>query len=165
MSHPAWPAAGVRSLVGLAGFVALGLAVGALGGMITATSVGAWYQDLAKPTFNPPDRVFAPVWTTLFVLMSVAAWRVWRQGGFAHSRTEMAAYFGQLALNLLWSALFFGFRAPGWAFLEIFLLLTAIVVTAVLFGRRDRPAGWLFLPYIAWVAFAAVLNGAIWRLN
>jgi len=133
--------------------------------MVTATSVGTWYQDLAKPAFNPPDWVFAPVWTTLFVLMSVAAWRIWRQGGFAYRRLEMAAYFGQLALNLLWSVLFFGFRAPGWAFLEIFVLLPAIAVTAVLFGRRNRLAGWLFLPYGAWVAFAAVLNGAIWRLN
>ncbi|MGE0652082.1 MAG: TspO/MBR family protein, partial [Alphaproteobacteria bacterium] len=127
--------------------------------MVTATSVGTWYQDLAKPAFNPPDWVFAPVWTTLFVLMSVAAWRVWRQGGFAHRRLEMAAYFGQLALNLLWSVLFFGARAPGWAFLEILVLLSAIAVTAVLFGRRNRLAGWLFLPYGAWVAFAAVLNG------
>jgi tryptophan-rich sensory protein len=155
----------VRSFAGLAGFIALGLAVGALGGMVTATSVGTWYQDLAKPPFNPPDWVFAPVWTTLFVLMSVAAWRVWRQGGFAHARVEMTAYFGQLALNPLWSVVFFGFRTPGWAFLEIFLLLPAIVLTAILFGRRDRPAGWLFLPYVAWVAFATVLNGAIWRLN
>jgi tryptophan-rich sensory protein len=160
-----WPAGGARSLAGLVGFVVLGLAVGALGGMVTATSVGTWYQDLAKPPFNPPDRVFAQVWTTLFVLMAVAAWRVWRQGGFVRARAEMAAYFGQLALNLLWSALFFGFRAPGWAFFEIFVLLAAIVVTAVLFGCRDRPAGWLFLPYGAWVAFAAVLNGAICWLN
>jgi len=165
MSDPMWPARGVRSLAGLAAFVALGLAVGALGGMVTATSVGTWYQDLAKPPFNPPDRVFAPVWTALFVLMSMAAWRVWRQGGFAQSRAEMAAYFGQLALNLLWSVLFFGLRAPGWAFLEIFVLLGAIAATAVLFGRRDRPAGWLFLPYVAWVAFAVALNGAIWWLN
>lgn len=160
-----WPAGGARSLAGLVGFVVLGLAVGALGGMVTATSVGTWYQDLAKPPFNPPDRVFAPVWTTLFVLMAVAAWRVWRPGGFARCRVEMAVYLGQLALNLLWSVLFFGFRAPGWALVEIVVLLSAVAWTTVLFRRRDRLAGWLLAPYGGWVAFAAVLNGAVWWLN
>ncbi len=156
---------GWRSLAGLAGFVALGLAVGAVGGVVTQTTVGGWYQTLAKPPFNPPDSVFAPVWTTLFVLMSVAAWRVWRLGGWRRRRGDLTLYFIQLGLNVIWSVLFFGLRAPGWALVEIMVLLAAITWTTIRFARRDRWAGVLMAPYVLWVAFAVVLNGAIWRLN
>lgn len=156
---------GWRSLAGLAGFVALGLAVGAVGGVVTQTTVGGWYQTLAKPPFNPPDAIFAPVWTTLFVLMSVAAWRVWCLGGWRRGRGDLTLYFIQLGLNVIWSVLFFGLRAPGWALVEIMVLLAAITWTTKRFARRDRWAGVLMAPYVLWVAFAVVLNGAIWRLN
>lgn len=148
---------------GLLGFLVLCLAVSALGGAVTATSVDSWYQALRKPSFNPPDWLFTPVWLTLFVIMAVAAWRVWRIAGLRSA--AMGAFAVQLFLNLLWSVLFFGLRAPDLALVEIFVLLFAIAWTAVLFTRIDRSAGLLFLPYLAWVAFAAALNLAISYLN
>ncbi|MFM2130095.1 MAG: hypothetical protein RL477_1641 [Pseudomonadota bacterium] len=132
-------------IFGLVFFLAVGAGVLAAGGSLTATSVGTWYQGLVKPAFNPPDRVFAPVWTVLFVLMSIAAWRVWRQGG--------------------WSAIFFGARRIDWALVEIVALFIAILWTGSAFHARDRLSGWLFVPYAAWVAFALLLNASIWLLN
>jgi len=154
-----------HSLAGLVFFLLLGFAVSALGGAVTASSVGTWYQGLAKPPFNPPDWIFAPVWSALFVLMSLAAWRVWKIGGMGGARRELGMYAIQLALNLGWSVLFFGLRRPGWALVELVFLLAAIIVTLAMFWRRDRLAGGLFVPYAAWVAFAVVLNSAIWWLN
>ncbi len=154
----------MRDWAALAGFVALCLAVGAAGGLATATSVATWYPTLAKPAFNPPNWVFGPVWTTLYVLMAIAAWRVWRSGA-PGARLALGAWALQLALNLCWSLVFFGLQRIGAALAEILVLFAAIVLTAHLFWRIDRPAGALFAPYIAWVAFAAVLNTALWRLN
>ena len=154
-----------RDFLALAGFLLLCLAVSAAGGAITATSVDGWYRTLARPPFNPPDWVFAPVWTTLYVFMAVAAWRVWRSGPWAETRLALAAWGGQLGLNLAWSFLFFGLKSLCAAFLEVLVLLAAMVVTAGLFRRHDGWAALLFLPYIAWVAFAAVLNGSLWYLN
>jgi tryptophan-rich sensory protein len=155
----------VRPLIGLIVFLSLTLAVSLLGGLVTATSVDTWYQGLAKPVFNPPDWVFAPVWSTLFLLMAVAAWRVWRLGGVKVRSRELAAFAFQLALNLGWSVLFFGFKAPGWALIEMLALFAAILWTMWVFWRCDRWAGALLVPYAAWVGFALVLNGAIWHLN
>jgi tryptophan-rich sensory protein len=154
-----------RDYLALAGFLLLCLAVSAAGGAITATSVDGWYQTLTRPPFNPPDWVFAPVWTTLYVLMAVAAWRVWRSGPWAETRLALSAWGVQLALNLAWSFLFFGLRSLALAFLEVLVLLAAIGVTALLFRRHDGWAAVLLLPYIAWVAFAALLNGSLWLLN
>jgi tryptophan-rich sensory protein len=153
-----------RSVVVLGAFLAACFAISALGALATAASVGTWYQTLAKPAFNPPDSVFAPVWTTLYAMMAIAGWRVWRRVGFT-DRPAFAAYAVQLGLNLLWSVLFFGLREVGAALVELVCLWTAIVVTLVLFWRRDKVAGALFVPYLAWVSFAGALNGAIWRLN
>jgi tryptophan-rich sensory protein len=155
-----------KTSLALAGFIALCLAVGATGGAVTATSVGTWYAALEKPAFNPPDWVFAPVWTTLYVLMALAAWRVWLRGDEAPAaRPALGLWALQLALNLTWSFLFFGARSIGAALAEIAVLLAAIIATLVLSWRVDRAAGWLLVPYAAWVAFAAVLTAAIWRLN
>jgi benzodiazapine receptor len=154
-----------QELVGLAGFVLLCLAGSALGGLATSSSVGTWYQTLAKPSFNPPDWVFAPVWTTLYIFMAIAGWRVWRTPNAQPGTHALQVFYVQLALNLLWSFLFFGMQAIGLALVEIITLLVAIVVTTVLFWRIDRPAGVLFLPYIMWVAFASLLNSALWVLN
>lgn len=154
-----------RDIMGLCGFLLLCLAVSAIGGAITATSVGAWYQALMKPSFNPPDWVFAPVWTTLYIMMAVAAWRVWRRSDRGGTGWALAVFALQLALNLLWSYLFFGLQRIGLAFAEIGALLLVLVVNTYLFWRVDRWAGALFVPYIAWVAFALLLNGAIWWLN
>ncbi len=152
-------------LLGLIAFIALCLGISAIGGWIAAQSVGTWYRTLQKPFFNPPDWLFAPVWTLLYLMIAVAGWRVWRAPGLADARSAMAAYAMQLALNLAWSFLFFGGRLIGVALTEIVLLFAAIVVNAVLFWRIDRVAGWLLAPYAAWVAFACALNLALWRLN
>lgn len=155
----------LRDLAGLIAFVGVCLLVSGIGGAVTATSVGSWYQALAKPAFNPPDWVFAPVWTALYVMMGVAAWRVWRRAGFGAGRAALGAFAVQLALNLGWSVLFFGLQQIAVALIEIVVLFLSIVATAALFWRIDRAAGLLFVPYAAWVAFAAALNAAIWHLN
>jgi benzodiazapine receptor len=154
-----------RSWIALAGFVALCFAVAAIGGAVTAASVATWYAALAKPPFNPPDWVFGPVWTVLYVMIAVAGWRVWCRRGRPGAPLALGAWALQLALNLGWSLLFFGAHRIGAALAEIGVLLLAIVITATLFWRIDRVAGGLLVPYAAWVAFAGVLNAAIWRLN
>jgi tryptophan-rich sensory protein len=154
-----------RELAGLAGFLLLSLAVSALGGLATATSVATWYPTLAKPPFNPPDWIFAPVWTTLYILIAIAGWRIWRLPPAAPRARALLAFGVQLALNLLWSFLFFGLQAIGLALAEILCLLAAVAVTTLLFWRLDRPAGMLFLPYLLWVAFATLLNASLWALN
>ena len=154
-----------RDTVGFGIFLALCLAVSAVGGAVTATSVGSWYPSLAKPPFNPPNWIFAPVWTALYFMMALAGWRVWRREGLRRARWALSLYALQLALNLAWSILFFGLRLIGVALLEIVVLLLAILATTVVFWQRDRAAGLLFIPYAGWVGFAAVLNAALWQLN
>ena len=154
-----------RNLVALAGFVALCFAVAAAGGAVTATSVETWYAGLAKPPFNPPDWVFGPVWTALYLMIAVAGWRVWRRRSESGAWLALGAWGVQLSLYLSWSMLFFGARMIGAALVEIAVLLAAILITAALFWRIDRIAGVLLVPYAAWVGFATVLNAALWRLN
>jgi tryptophan-rich sensory protein len=126
---------------------------------------GEWYADLNKPAWNPPGWIFGPVWTALYAMMAVAAWLVWQQGGFVVQRRPLGMFLAQLALNALWTPLFFGLRHPGLAFAEIILLWLAILATLLAFRPVSRTAAWLLVPYLAWVSFAAVLNGTIWRLN
>ena len=152
-----------HNLLVLFGFLVFTLAVGFIAGQVTAPNIPSWYIHLAKPSFNPPSWVFAPAWTTLYVLMAVAAWRIWRVKGF---RTPaLGLWLVQLGLNFAWSFIFFGAHAPGPAFAELILLWLAIGATLVAFGRIDRPAGWLLSPYLAWVSFAGVLNFWVWQLN
>lgn len=127
--------------------------------------VDGWYATLAKPAWNPPNWLFGPVWTTLYVVIGVAAWRVWRAGGFSRDRAALAVFLAQWLLNFLWSGCFFGLRAPGLALVEILALLALIVVTIVRFARHDRLAAALLAPYLAWVSFATLLNAELWRLN
>jgi len=165
LTVPEAPLAWRRDLLGLLAFLAGCLVVSGLGGAVTATSVDGWYPTLAKPAFTPPDVLFPPVWTALFVLMAVAGWRVWRRPE-SEARTVALNWFGgQLVLNLMWSVIFFGLQAPGWALLEIGALLAAIGATLRAFLRLDGWAAAAFAPYLLWVVFAAVLNGAIWWLN
>lgn len=154
-----------RSLAGLALFLALSLVVSVAGGAVTATTASGWYQGLAKPPFNPPDWIFGPVWTALYVLMAVAAWRVWLAPPSGERRWGLRLYGLQLALNFGWSFLFFGLMAPAAALIEILWLLGFIAATTWFFARADRIAGLLFTPYLAWVAFAALLNASIVWLN
>jgi tryptophan-rich sensory protein len=152
------------SLVGLAISLALTLGVGAIGGWVTTGSVSTWYAALVKPGFNPPDWVFGPVWTTLYVLMGFAAWRVWRAVKTLRHKA-FALYSAQLGLNLLWSILFFGLHRIGLAMADLIALLAALLATGVSFARIDRIAGWCFVPYALWVGYAGVLNAALWWLN
>ncbi len=154
-----------REWLGLAGFFLLSFAVSGIGGAITATSVGNWYQTLERSALSPPDWVFGPVWTTLFIFMAVAGWRVWRQQVSQARRQALFVYGLQLALNLIWSFLFFGLQQIGWSLAEIVVLLLVILVNTVLFWRLDRPAGVLFVPYAAWVSYATILTGTLWVLN
>ena len=151
--------------IGLAVFVAICLGAGGLGAMATTPEIEGWYTTITKPTWNPPNKVFGPVWTTLFILMAVAAWLVWKPAGFKAAEIPLTLFAIQLLLNVAWSWIFFGMHQPAWAFVEIVILWLAIVTTTVAFFRCSKIAGWLLVPYLAWVTFAAVLNFAIWRLN
>lgn len=154
-----------RRIVSLFLNIALTLAVGAIGALATAHSEDTWYARLAKPPFNPPNWVFGPVWTTLYVLMAVAAWLISGRAKGPARRAALAMYLLQLALNLGWSLIFFGLRSPFPALIELGVLLAAILATAALFWRLDRLAGVLLLPYALWSSFAFALNLEIWRLN
>ncbi|HUJ85469.1 MAG TPA: TspO/MBR family protein [Burkholderiales bacterium] len=154
-----------RDLASLAVFVALAFAVAAAGGALSATSVHGWYQGLAKPAFNPPDWLFAPVWGVLYLMVALAGWRLWRRRAAAGRGAALRWWGLQLGFNLAWSLVFFGARLPGAALADMVLLLGAIGVAILLAARVDRAAAWLLAPYLAWVAFAALLNAAIWYLN
>jgi benzodiazapine receptor len=149
----------------LALFVALCLGVGALGAWVAATSVDNWYDGLVKPSFNPPNEVFGPVWTVLYVLMGIAAWRVWRSADGDTTRGPLTLFALQLAINLGWTVVFFGLQKIASAVATIVVLDVAVLVTMLAFRAVDRLAALLMLPYVAWVAFATVLNVAVWRLN
>ncbi|MCB1800173.1 MAG: tryptophan-rich sensory protein [Gammaproteobacteria bacterium] len=151
--------------LGLVGFLVLCGVISATGGWVTASSVDTWFKTLVKPAFNPPDWVFAPVWTVLYILIAISGWRVWRQHRFSETAPALIVYAIQLALNLAWSILFFGMQRLDLAAMEIVLLLAMIALNLVMFLRIDKPAGLLLLPYLLWVAFATVLTLRIWQLN
>ncbi|MDE2149979.1 MAG: tryptophan-rich sensory protein [Gammaproteobacteria bacterium] len=152
------------NLLALAGFVALCYGIAAAGSAATAISLDTWYPALQKPAFTSPDWIFGPVWTLLYALIAVAGWRLWRLRGFA-DRAAWRAYALQLLLNLAWSVLFFALQRPALALADSALLWLAIAANTLLFGRVDRCAGALLLPYLAWVGYAAALNAAIVALN
>ena len=156
------PASRTRLILALAGWVLLCFGAAAMGGFFMP---GEWYAALKKPSWNPPGWIFGPVWTALYTMMAVAAWLVWKQGGFAAQRRPLAFFLSQLALNALWTPLFFGLHWTGVAFAEIVLLGLAIAATIAVFRPVNRTAAWLLAPYLAWVSFAAVLNFTLWRLN
>ncbi len=139
-------------------------AAGIIGSFFTAPAIQAWYPALEKPFFTPPNWFFAPVWTLLFLLMGIALFLALRKG-FAGRELAVLAFAAQLALNVLWSALFFGLKSPVLALIEIALLWLSILATIILFRPIDKRASALLLPYIAWVSFAAFLNAAILLMN
>jgi uncharacterized protein YbjT (DUF2867 family)/tryptophan-rich sensory protein len=155
----------LRQIVWLAGLIAACAGAAGLGSAFTATSVGDWYQALAKPSWTPPDWLFGPVWTTLYFLMALSAWLVWKRCGLPGARTPLALFGLQLGLNVLWSAIFFGAQDPRLAFAEILILWIAIVATTISFLGRSTAAALLFAPYLLWTTFAAFLNFMIWRMN
>ena len=139
---------------------------GIIGSIFTVAAIPTWYAALSKPALNPPNWIFAPVWNTLFILMGIAAWLVWRRGWDKKSvRTALTIFLVQLILNSLWSIIFFGLRNPGAAFWEIIILWLAIIVTIIWFYKVSRAAAYLLIPYILWVSFAGYLNLSIWRLS
>ena len=154
----------MRKISSLVVFVVVCYAAAAIGGLATAGSVSGWFQTLNRPSFQPPDWLFGPVWTVLYGLMSVAAWLVYLKTGRVRS-TPMMLFVIQLALNVAWSIIFFGLHRPGLAVLDIIALLLAIIATTVAFWRVSVAAGVLMLPYLAWVLFASALNMSLWRLN
>jgi benzodiazapine receptor len=142
------------------------LAAGGIAALATTRATPTWYQTLKKPSFDPPEWLFGPAWTLLYLLMAVAAWLVWKQGiGAPGVKLALAVFLVQLILNALWSVFFFGLRSPLAGLVDIIALWLAILATTIFFFRISVPAGVLLLPYIAWVSFAAILNAAILRLN
>ncbi len=144
----------------LALFIALVLGGGTLTGLMTLP--GEWYAGLAKPPFNPPNWIFAPVWTLLYIMVAVAGWRTWQRGPRSPA---MAVWFIQIALNFVWSPVFFGAHRIGTALAIVAALLATIIAFIVICWPRDRATALLFTPYATWVAFATLLNGAFWYLN
>lgn len=145
--------------------IAVAQSAGILGSLFTITDATSWYSIIEKPAWNPPNWLFGPVWITLYTLMGIAAYLVWRQKKNKETKKGLNLYIIQLVLNALWSILFFGFQQPGIALIEIFMLLGFIVATTCSFFKINTAAGWLMIPYITWVSFAAILNGTIWWLN
>lgn len=151
-----------KRLIGLLVWLTASFAAGGIGSQFMP---GAWYEALVKPSWTPPNWVFGPVWTLLYILMGVAAWLVWKRDGFKEARAALSLFLVQLALNALWSYLFFGIHRIDLALFEIVVLWILILVVTSLFLTRERLAGLLMLPYLSWVGFATFLNFALWQLN
>ena len=160
-SHQVAPGLFVQGLA-LAGWLALCFAASA---SLVFVSIDSWYAGIQKPSWNPPSWLFGPVWSVLYGMMGVAAWLVWKKGGWREQKRVLGVFLLQLALNALWTPLFFGMHWIGIAFAEIILLWLAIATTLIAFMRVRKDAGALFVPYLLWVSFAAVLNFTLWRLN
>ena len=153
-----------RQIGGLIAWLAASFVVSAIGAA-ASINAGPFYAELVRPDWAPPGWLFGPVWITLYALMAIAAWLVWRQAGFRAARAALTLFLVQLVFNAAWSWLFFAWRLGGLAFADILILLVLIALTLAAFWRKSRIAGALMLPYLLWVGFAAVLNYAVWQLN
>lgn len=153
-----------QQVAGLAGWLIVSFIAAGIGGA-ASVQAGPFYGQLVRPDWAPPGSIFGPVWTALYTLMGIAAWLVWRVGGFRAARPALTLFLVQLALNALWSWLFFGWHRGALAFADILVLWAAIVATMVAFWRIRPLAGALLIPYLLWVSFAAALNYAVWQLN
>jgi translocator protein len=151
------------AIVSLAGFLVLCLAIGGVSGYATMGGIKVWYKTIRKPSFNPPNWLFGPVWTVLYIMMAVSAWLVWQTGG--NISFALGLFTLQLALNFAWSFIFFRAQNIGWALVDILALWLTIAATVAVFSGISSLAAWLLLPYLAWVSFASLLNASIWRLN
>jgi translocator protein len=152
----------IFSIIVFVGFVGICFLAATTGAMFRP---GDWYELLRKPAWRPPNWVFPPAWTFLYLTIAVSGWLVWRTSGFAGAAFPFAIYLVQLILNASWSPIFFGMGRPDLAFIEVVMLWLSIIATIAAFHRVNAVAAWLLLPYLAWVTFAAALNLAIWRLN
>ena len=158
-----------RSVLSFIGWCAVVVIAMAIGQYATFSSLQSWYPALNKPSFNPPNAIFGPVWGVLYLMMAISVWNVWEARANENCRESairfVVAFLIQLALNVLWSVVFFGLRSPHFAFIEICCLWLAIAVTIWLAFRVSKLSAWLLVPYLCWVSFAAVLNYQIWQLN
>ena len=146
--------------------IIVSLLAGIVGTLFTGPNINDWYSTLVRPELAPPNWVFRPVWTTLFLLMGIAAYLVWQKGmNIKAVKIALGIFLGQLVLNTLWSAIFFGQQSIGLALIEILILWLAIAATIIAFAKISRLAAWLLVPYIAWVSFATYLNYAFYVLN
>jgi benzodiazapine receptor len=136
-----------------------------IGSMFTISAIPGWYRTLNKPTFNPPNWIFGPVWSVLYLMMAVALWLVWQKIGWNWKHPAYYIFLIQLVLNALWSVIFFSWHRLDWAMLDIILLWSSILATMLTFWTVNPVAGALLIPYLCWVSFASVLNYAIWKLN
>ena len=150
--------------IALVGWLALCYLAAAIGA-VASINAPAFYGELVQPSWAPPAWLFGPVWTTLYTLMAIAAWLVWRAAPMAETRNALLLVLAQLAVNALWSWLFFAWQLGGWAFAEVLLLWALIAATIVAFWRFSRLAALLLVPYLCWVSFAALLNFWLWRAN
>lgn len=151
-----------KSVYGLVGWLGITFSAAWIGSRFMP---GDWYASLAKPSWNPPNAVFGPVWTVLYILMGLAAWLVWRRVGFTGARVALNLFFLQLVFNALWSYLFFGRFRPDLALVDIVALWCTILVVTALFWQAHRGAGAMMIPYLLWVSFASCLNFVLWRMN
>ena len=153
-----------RQISGLVGWLVITFIAAAIGAA-ASVNAGTFYMQLVLPTWAPPAWVFGPVWSLLYVMIGIAAWLVWRTGGYRPASWALNLFLAQLALNSLWSWLFFGWHRGALAFAEILLLWVLIVATLIAFYGVRALAGWMLVPYLLWVSFASVLNYAVWQLN
>ena len=144
--------------------LAVPLLIGFFGSFFTISEIGSWYQTIQKPSWNPPNWIFGPVWTALYVLMGISLYLVWRSSA-SQKRVAIILFTLQLVLNFFWSIIFFKQHQIGFAFAEILALWLMILLSIFAFGRINKLAAWLLVPYISWVSFAAILNFTIWQLN
>ena len=156
---------GATSIFALAVCVVVCFSASAVGSFLAFDSVGTWYREIEKPFWTPPSWVFGPVWTALYLMMALAAWRIWRRYGLRNARISLGMFALQLIFNALWTPLFFGLHSPSLAFIDIIILWVLIIATTILFSKRDRIATILMIPYLLWTSFALALNGAIAWMN
>jgi translocator protein len=154
----------ITQILGLAGWLLVSFSAAAIGAIATSNA-GSFYEQLTRPGWAPPASVFGPVWSVLYLLMGIAAWLVWRERGFGGARAALSLFLVQLALNGLWSWLFFAWQRGAWALGEVLLLWVVILATLVAFWRVRPLAGLLLVPYLAWVSFAAALTYVLWQVN
>jgi translocator protein len=140
------------------------LSVGAVAGLFTSSAINGWFKTLNKPFFNPPNWIFGPMWTLLYLLMGLACYFIWTSDNEAR-KNALKIYAVQLFFNFLWSFLFFYFKNPTLALVDIVLMVITISITIISFSKISKKAAWLLIPYLLWVLFATALNFEIWRLN
>ena len=152
----------IKEIVGLVGWIAVCI-IASSSGILTPPD--EWYSELNKPLWNPPNFIFGPVWATLYFMMAVSAWLIWKRGGWNQQRSPLIIFLTQLVLNSLWSPLFFGMHEPGWALFNIILLLISIIATIIKFLCESKTAALFLIPYLVWVIFASILNYNLWKMN